>query len=78
MQCNAAVEENITSEYGVIASKNYPNPYPDNINKTWNIFVKPGFKVRIYFTTFDLEDSYEEETGFCAYDYVKVYWWIVQ
>ena len=63
----------MTGLYGTIRSGDeYPSPYGDNINKTWRITVREGYRVHLYFTTFDLEDSYEDDVGACAYDYVQV------
>ena len=73
--CKEGLGVNINSEFGVIASDNFPSPYPDNIDKSWNITTRPGFKIRLHFTSFDLEDSYEEEGGSCVYDYVQVFQW---
>jgi len=58
--------------YGTIRTDGYPRPYGDDVNKTWRITVREGYRVHLYFTTFDLEDSYEDDIGACAYDYVQV------
>jgi len=58
--------------HGTIKSGGFPTPYGDNIDQTWEIRVREGYRVHIYFTTFDLEDSYEDDIGACAYDYVQV------
>ena len=59
--------------YGLIESPNYPRHYPTNHNKTWHISAPEGYQVVIYFTVFDLEDSYDLDLGgSCVYDYVKV------
>lgn len=53
--------------YGRIASPDFPNVYPNSKERTWNITVPRGYAIRIYFTHFKLELSYQ-----CEYDYVKV------
>ena len=51
----------------------FPNTYPNNLNITWNIKAPPGYQIEIYFSDFNLEDSYDETMGgACAYDYVQV------
>uniref|UniRef100_A0A8C2U0Q2 MBL associated serine protease 2 n=1 Tax=Coturnix japonica TaxID=93934 RepID=A0A8C2U0Q2_COTJA len=53
--------------YGRITSPDFPNTYPNHKERTWNITVPKGYAVRIYFTHFNLELSYQ-----CEYDYVKL------
>ncbi|XP_054857312.1 mannan-binding lectin serine protease 2 isoform X2 [Eublepharis macularius] len=53
--------------YGRIASPDFPNVYPNSKERTWNITVPDGYIIRIYFTHFNLELSYQ-----CEYDYVKM------
>lgn len=53
--------------YGRIASPDFPNVYPNSKERTWNITLPQGYAIRIYFTHFNLELSYQ-----CEYDYVKV------
>nr|XP_021137427.1 mannan-binding lectin serine protease 2 isoform X2 [Columba livia] len=53
--------------YGRITSPSFPNVYPNNKERIWNITVPEGYSVRIYFTHFNLELSY-----LCEYDYVKL------
>ncbi|MBN3292169.1 MASP2 protease, partial [Polypterus senegalus] len=53
--------------YGDFASPGFPNPYPNNIKRIWNILVSPGHRIRLYFTHFDLEPSH-----LCEYDYVQI------
>lgn len=63
----------ITGTYGTITSDGFPAPYGPDISKTWEIRVREGYRVHLYFTTFDLEDSYDEDFGgACAYDYVQI------
>jgi len=64
----------LSDTYGSFQSPGYPDPYPDNQNLTWIIRANHGYRVVVYFTVFDLEDSYDEALGgICAYDYVKVW-----
>uniref|UniRef100_A0A8D0GRH5 MBL associated serine protease 2 n=1 Tax=Sphenodon punctatus TaxID=8508 RepID=A0A8D0GRH5_SPHPU len=53
--------------YGRIASPDFPKVYPNSKERIWNITVPPGYSIRIYFTHFNLELSYQ-----CEYDYVKL------
>ncbi|XP_018414523.1 PREDICTED: mannan-binding lectin serine protease 2-like [Nanorana parkeri] len=57
----------LTGLYGRIASPRFPKPYPNEQNLTWNIQVPEGYRVKIYFTHFNLERSF-----LCEYDYVKL------
>uniref|UniRef100_F7CCG9 Complement C1s n=1 Tax=Monodelphis domestica TaxID=13616 RepID=F7CCG9_MONDO len=56
-----------TSMYGEILSPNYPQAYPNNVQKTWNITVPDGYGIHLYFTHLDMELSAN-----CEYDSVKV------
>ena len=62
----------LTGSYGTIRSGEFPDPYGNDIDETWEIQVREGYRVHIYFTTFDLEDSFEDDVGACAYDYLEV------
>lgn len=53
--------------YGEILSPNYPQGYPNDVNKTWEIQVPSGYGIHLYFTHLDLEPSQD-----CEYDFVKV------
>ncbi|KAM9820278.1 mannan-binding lectin serine protease 1-like [Neosynchiropus ocellatus] len=53
--------------FGSLKSPNFPGSYPPDSALTWNISVPDGFRVKLYFSHFDLEPSY-----LCEYDYVKV------
>ncbi|XP_077323268.1 complement C1r subcomponent isoform X2 [Lithobates pipiens] len=56
------------SQYGLIASPNYPKTYPNNNHSTWNIAVPEGFHISLKFLVFDIEPS-----DGCTYDFVKVW-----
>ncbi|NXO91132.1 C1S protein, partial [Certhia brachydactyla] len=58
---------NAASMYGEILSPNYPQGYPNDVNKTWQIQVPLGYGIHLYFTHLDLEPSQD-----CEYDFVKV------
>lgn len=53
--------------YGSLQSPNFPDPYPRETELHWNVSVPEGFRIRLYFSHFDLEPSY-----LCEYDSVKV------
>lgn len=57
----------LSEMYGSLQSPNFPEPYPREAELRWNISIPAGFRVRLYFSHFDLEPSY-----LCEYDYVKV------
>ncbi|XP_075699047.1 complement C1s subcomponent [Rhinoderma darwinii] len=53
--------------FGEITSPNYPQGYPNNAMKTWNIQVPEGYGIRLYFIHLDVEPSED-----CEYDSVQV------
>lgn len=53
--------------YGEILSPNYPQTYPNELEKTWDIEVPEGFGIRLYFTHLDIELSEN-----CDYDSVQI------
>lgn len=55
------------TRYGAILSPNYPQAYPNEVVKTWDIEVPEGFGIHLYFTHLDIELSEN-----CAYDSVQV------
>ncbi|NXT82372.1 C1S protein, partial [Zapornia atra] len=55
------------SMYGEILSPNYPQVYPNDVQKSWEIQVPSGYGIRLYFTHMDLEPSQN-----CEYDFVKI------
>ncbi|KAM3968031.1 cubilin [Aphomia sociella] len=59
-------QNNITGNYGIIESPDYPNNYPINLNCIWTINVPKGNKINVTFTHFDVYKSYHN---------VYRYWW---
>jgi cubilin len=57
----------ITGSSGQVASPNYPSQYPHNVNYVWTIMVDIGYRIRVTFTSIDIESASN-----CYYDYVKV------
>nr|XP_012615927.1 complement C1s subcomponent [Microcebus murinus] len=53
--------------YGEILSPNYPQAYPNEVEKSWNIEVPEGYGIHLYFTHVDMELSEN-----CAYDSVQI------
>ncbi|XP_066116251.1 complement C1s subcomponent [Saccopteryx bilineata] len=53
--------------YGEILSPNYPQAYPNEIEKSWDIEVPEGYGIHLYFTHLDIELSED-----CAYDSVQI------
>lgn len=57
----------LVANAGQLASPRYPRDYQHNLHVTWNIIVDVGKKVRIEFTSLDIEGS-----STCQYDYIQV------
>ncbi|KAI2564156.1 C1S isoform 18, partial [Pan troglodytes] len=53
--------------YGEILSPNYPQAYPSEVEKSWDIEVPEGYGIHLYFTHLDIELSEN-----CAYDSVQI------
>lgn len=53
--------------YGEILSPNYPQAYPNEVEKSWDIEVPEGYGIHLYFTHLDIELSEN-----CEYDSVQV------
>ncbi|XP_059880225.1 complement C1s subcomponent [Delphinus delphis] len=53
--------------YGEILSPNYPQAYPNEVKKSWDIEVPEGYGIHLYFTHLDIELSEN-----CAYDSVQI------
>uniref|UniRef100_F6S7Y6 MBL associated serine protease 2 n=1 Tax=Monodelphis domestica TaxID=13616 RepID=F6S7Y6_MONDO len=54
--------------FGRLTSPGFPKVYPNNEEQSWNLIAPPGYRIRLYFTHFNLELSY-----LCEYDFVKLY-----
>ena len=61
--CGGSVE----GTEGVLMSPHYPDHYPNNSLCRWVLTADPGDRVRVTFSTFDLEDSM-----LCLPDYLEV------
>lgn len=57
----------LTGEYGQIASPLYPRTYPNNAHYRWTITVDGDSYIQIRFLDMDIEDLYD-----CYYDNLKV------
>lgn len=53
--------------YGEVQSPQYPQTYPPNLQKRWDLYVPEGYKIRLTFTHLDIEAS-----AGCLYDAVTV------
>ncbi|XP_042551663.1 mannan-binding lectin serine protease 2 [Dipodomys spectabilis] len=53
--------------FGRLASPGFPGPYPNDQERRWTLVAPPGYRLRLYFTHFQLELSY-----LCEYDFVKL------
>uniref|UniRef100_F7AGV3 Uncharacterized protein n=1 Tax=Ciona intestinalis TaxID=7719 RepID=F7AGV3_CIOIN len=63
----------LSNLFGQIESPNFPVPYDDNLDLTWRITAPTGYQVLLYFSHFDIEDSYDADLGgSCVYDYVQI------
>jgi len=52
---------------GSIKSPDFPNNYPNNKDKEWDLSAPGGSKIQLTFNSFDLEDD-----ASCSYDYVQI------
>lgn len=57
----------LTGPTGAIISPNYPEPYTENTDCLWKIFINVGSLIQLVFTDFDLEHH-----AYCKLDYVEV------
>ena len=64
---------------GEVTSPNYPNNYPNGLEKTQTIRVEEGLIISLQFTAFDIEveyaydyDSYDFETSDYEFDYESI------
>ncbi|XP_055962812.1 complement C1s subcomponent [Sorex fumeus] len=53
--------------YGEILSPNYPQNYPNDVEKVWDIEVPEGYGIHLYFTHLNIELSEN-----CEYDSVQI------
>lgn len=53
--------------FGRLVSPGFPEKYGDHQDRSWTLTAPPGYRLRLYFTHFNLELSYH-----CEYDFVKV------
>ncbi|XP_006885962.1 PREDICTED: mannan-binding lectin serine protease 2 [Elephantulus edwardii] len=53
--------------FGRLASPGFPENYANDLEQRWTLTAPPGYRLRLYFTHFDLELSYR-----CEYDFVKL------
>uniref|UniRef100_A0A8C9AWZ5 MBL associated serine protease 2 n=1 Tax=Prolemur simus TaxID=1328070 RepID=A0A8C9AWZ5_PROSS len=53
--------------FGRLASPGFPGVYPNDQEQRWTLTAPPGYRLRLYFTHFDLELSH-----LCEYDFVKL------
>nr|XP_045006821.1 mannan-binding lectin serine protease 2 [Jaculus jaculus] len=53
--------------FGRLTSPGFPGEYANHQERRWTLTAPPGYRLRLYFTHFDLELSYR-----CEYDFVKL------
>ena len=58
----------LSNMYGQFASPNHPDYYPVETSCKWNINVPKGYRIRVEFVRFELEEHSAE----CDYDRVNV------
>uniref|UniRef100_A0A671XF34 Cubilin n=1 Tax=Sparus aurata TaxID=8175 RepID=A0A671XF34_SPAAU len=58
----------LTGDFGQIASPLYPRTYPNNANYRWTISVEGDSFIQIQFLDMDIEDLYD-----CYYDHLKIF-----
>lgn len=66
------IRHDIHDMHGVLYNEHFPEFYKDNLNETWTITTANKLQIALYFTYFDLEDSYDEVHGPCPLDYIEV------
>ncbi|KAK2817229.1 hypothetical protein Q5P01_025420 [Channa striata] len=64
----AECEHKIHSPSGTLSSPNWPDKYPSRKECTWDITAKPGHRVKISFSEFEIEQHQE-----CAYDHLEAF-----
>ena len=57
---------------GVVTSPNYPGNYPDNVEKTHTIQVKPGLILSLEFTAFNIEPPLNRYNAHCSSDHLTI------
>lgn len=57
----------LTGTSGQVASPNYPNQYPHNVNYVWTITVDIGMRIRVTVNALDIES-----VANCYFDYLRV------
>lgn len=58
----------MTASHGEVTSPGFPAQYPRRLNCTWRLATSPGRRIRLRFTSFDLEAD-----PLCAYDHVMIF-----
>ena len=58
----------LSNMHGLFASPNHPDYYPVETSCKWNISVPKGYRIRVEFVRFELEEHSAE----CDYDRVNV------
>ncbi|XP_074236153.1 mannan-binding lectin serine protease 2 isoform X2 [Saimiri boliviensis] len=53
--------------FGRLVSPGFPREYANDQERRWTLTAPPGYRLRLYFTHFDLELSH-----LCEYDFVKL------
>ncbi|XP_052697133.1 cubilin-like isoform X2 [Crassostrea angulata] len=56
----------LTGSSGQVASPNYPNQYPHNVNYVWTITVDIGMRIRVTVNALDIES-----VANCYFDYLR-------
>lgn len=69
--CFSVYGNDVTGEFGQIASPLYPRTYPNNADYRWTITVEGGSYIQIRFLDIDIEDLYD-----CYYDQLKVRFYV--
>ncbi|CAH1793785.1 unnamed protein product [Owenia fusiformis] len=61
-------QHRITDPKGEVSSPNWPDYYPSRKQCMWHFSTKPGHKIKLVFSDFELEPHQE-----CAYDHIELY-----
>jgi len=69
--CCQGVDNTYNGAFGVFTSANFPKTYENDADDTFTISVPKGFKIVLYFSSFNIEESYKGGVP-CVNDYLEI------